>query len=154
LKFSSVIIATVSLVLLAFILDAFLMVGFISMNNDRVADMLSFIIAFLISSLVVGYVFALKIQEDSRIKATGVVDVLSTFTALVFDSVWICNIYGSEWFAEDFDNVFKPPLSGWTPYEYASHAALLVSIVAIIAFVVIFIGVYAGSMLRKPSAKT
>jgi high-affinity Fe2+/Pb2+ permease len=149
-----VIIATVSLVLLGFVLDAFLMFGFISMNNDRVADMLSFIIAFLISSLVVGYVFALKIQEDSRIKATAVIDVLSTFTALVFDSVWVCNIYGSEWFTEDFNNVFKPPLSGWTPYAYAAHAAVLVSIVAIIAFVITFIGVYAGSMLRKPSAKT
>ena len=154
MKFSNVIIATVSLVLLGFVLDAFLMFGFISMNNDRMADMLSFIIAFLISALVVGYVFALKIQEDSRIKATGVIDVLSTFTALVFDSVWVCNTYGSEWFTEDFNNVFKPPSSGWTPYAYAAHAAVLVSIVVIIAFVVIFIGLYAGSMLRKSSAKT
>jgi len=63
------------------------------MNNDRLADMLSFIIALLVSSLVVGYMFALRIQEDSRIKATGVIDVLSTFTFTVFDSIWICNTY-------------------------------------------------------------
>jgi hypothetical protein len=130
------------------------MFGFISMNNDQLAAMLSTIIAALISSLVVGYVFALKVQEDSRVKATGVIDVLSTFTLLVFETVWTCNYYGSEWFTEDFNNVFKPPSSGWTAYAYAAHAALLVSIVAIIAFVVIFIGFYVGSMLRKPSAKT
>ena len=153
MKFSDVIIAVASLVLLGLILDAFLEVGFISMNNDRVADLLSFIIAFLISSLVVGYVFALKIQEDCRIKATGVIDVLSTFTALVFDSIWICNLYGSEWFTEEFNNVFNPS-GGWTAYAYAAHAALLVSIVVIIAFVVTFIGLYIGSMLRKPSTKT
>ena len=153
MRFSNVIIAVVSLVLLGLILDAFLAVGFIPVNNDRLGDMLSFIIAFLISSLVVGYVFALKIREDSRIKAIGVVDVLSTFTAVVFDSIWICNIYGSDWFQEDFKDVFNPS-SGWRPYEYSAYSSLLISIIAIIGFVVIFIGLYAGSMLRKPSAKT
>jgi hypothetical protein len=149
LKFSNVIIATVSLLLLGILLDAFLGVGFIRMNNDRLADMLSFIIAVLISSLVVGYVFALSIQEDSRIKAIGVIDVLSTFTFIVFDSIWICNYYGSEWFMEEINSAFSPP-SGWTAYDYVAHSLLLVSFLAIIGFMVIFIGLYAGSMLRKP----
>ena len=150
MKFSNVIIATVSLVLLGLILDAFLLVGFIPMNNGSLGDMLSFIIALLVSSLVVGYVFALNIQEDSRIKATGVIDVLSTFTFMLFYSVWICNVYGSAWFQESLNDMFKP--SG--TYQYAAYASLTVSIVTIIAFVVIFIGLYAGSMLRKPSTKT
>ena len=149
MKFSNVIIAVASLVLLGLILDAFLMVGFIPMNNGSLSDILSFIIAYLVSSLVVGYVFAPKIQEDSRIKATGVIDVLSTFTSMLFYEVWICNVYGSLWFQESLNNMFKP--SGWTTYEYAAYSALDVSIVAIIAFVVFFIGLYAGSMLRKPS---
>lgn len=152
MKFSYAIIATVSLVLLGLILDAFLLVGFIPMNNGSLSDLLSFIIAFLVSSLVIGYVFALKIQEDSRIKATGVIDVLSTFTFTLFYSVWICNLYGSEWFTESLNNMFKP--SGWTTYEYAAYSSLAVSIVAIITFVIIFIGLYAGSMVRKPSPKT
>jgi len=152
LRFGNVIIATVSLVLLGLILDAFLLVGFIPMNNGSLSDMLSFIIAFLVASLVVGYVFALKIQQDSSIKATGVIDVLSTFTFTLFYLVWICNVYGGAWFAESLNNMFKP--SGWTTYEYAAYSSLAVSIVAIIAFVVIFIGLYAGSMVRKPLPKT
>jgi hypothetical protein len=152
LKFSTMIIAMVSLVLLGLILDAFLQVGFISINNDSLSDVLSFIIAFLISSIVVGYVFALKIQKDSRIKATGVIDVLSTFTFMLFYSVWIATYYGGIWFMDSLDNMFKP--SGWSHYEYAAYSAVLVSIVAIIALAIIFIGLYAGSMLRKPSAKT
>jgi hypothetical protein len=143
-----VIIATVSLVLLGLILDAFLLVGFIPMNNDMLSDMLAFIIAFLISSIVVGYVFALRIQEDSRIKATGVIDVLSTFTIMLFDAVWIATPYGGAWFTEYLNNRFQP--IGWTNYEYAAYSALLVSTVAIIALVIIFIGLYAGSMVRKP----
>jgi len=51
------------------------------------------------------------------------------------------------WFTEDLNDLFKP--SAWTAYEYNAYAALLVSIIAIIGFVVIFIGLYAGSMLRK-----
>ena len=152
MKFSNVIIATVSLVLLAFILDAFLMVGLVSMNNDRLADMLSFIIAVLVSSLVVGYVFALRIQEDSRIKAIGVIDVLAAFTVLVFDSIWICNAYGSAWFTQDLNSMFNT--AGWTNYEYAAYSAVMVSIITIIGFVLIFIGLYAGSMLRKSAART
>jgi hypothetical protein len=151
-KFSNVIIATVSLFLLGLILDAFLEVWFIPINNGSLSDMLSFIIALLVSSLVVGYVFALNIQKDSRIKATGVIDVLSTFTWMLVYLVWICNTYGSGWFTESLNDMFKP--SGWTPYEYAAYSALAASMVAIIAFVVIFIGFYAGSMLRKPSAQT
>jgi hypothetical protein len=147
-----VIIATVSLALLSFIFETFFLVGFTPINNDMLADMLSFIIASLISSLVVGYVFALKIQEDSRIKAVGVVDVLSTFTVLVLVLIWICNTYGAEWFMKQLDNLFSP--SGWTPYEYAAHTGLLLSFHTIIGFVIIFIGLYVGSMLRKPSAKT
>jgi hypothetical protein len=134
---------------LGIILDAFLGVGFIPMNNDRLADMLSFIFAVLISSLVIGYVFALSIQEGSRIKTIGVVDVLSTFTFIVFDSIWICTYWGNEWFQREINSAFSPP-SGWTAYDYVAHSLLLVSFLAIIGFVVIFIGLYAGSMLRTP----
>ena len=123
------------------------------MNNDRAADLLSFIIAFLVSSLVVGYVFSLRIQEDSRIKATGVIDVLSTFTVVVFDSIWICNFYGGQWFQQEINNMFSPT-SGWTAFKYSAYAALLVSVIAIIGFVVIFVGLYVGSMLRRPSKMT
>jgi len=152
LKFSNVIIATASLILLGYILSSFLAVAFVPINNGSLSDILSFIIASFVSSLVVGYVFALKIQEDSRIKATGVVDVLSTFTWMLFYLIWICNGYGGAWFAESLNNMFKP--SGWTTYEYSAYSSLAASIPAIIGFVVIFIGLYAGSMFRKSPAGT
>lgn len=49
MKFSNVIIATVSLVLVGLILDAFLKVAFVPLNSDSMSDMLAFIISFLVA---------------------------------------------------------------------------------------------------------
>jgi len=44
--------------------------------------------------------------------------------------------------------------SGWTDYDWNAYAALSASVQVIIGAVISFIGLYVGSMLRKPSAKT
>jgi len=152
LKFSDVTMATVSLVLMGLILDAFLLVAFGSLNSNSTSNLLAFIISFLASSLVVGYVFALKIQEESRIKTIGVIVILSTFTFMLFLGVWIANPFASPWFKDTLNNDFNT--SGWTNYDWAAYSALIVSVDAIITLGITFIGLYAGSMLRKPSAKT
>jgi hypothetical protein len=153
LKFSHVIIATVSLVLVGLILDAFLMVAFDSLNSNSTSDIAA-IIAFLVASLIVGYVFALRIQEGSRIKAIGVIVVLSAFALLVFNSVWIANPFASPLFQDSLNNMLNRTTSQWTHYDLNAYTALLVSLVVIIASVINFVGLYAGSVLRKPSAKT
>ena len=153
MKFSHVIIAAVSLALVGLILDAFLMVAFASLNSNSTSDIAA-IIAFLVASLVVGYVFALKIQEGSRIKAIGVIVVLSAFALLVFNSVWIASPFASPFFQDSLNRVFNKTASQWSPYDLNAYAALMVSLVVIIASVINFVGLYAGSMLRKPSAKT
>jgi hypothetical protein len=152
LKFSNAIIATVSLVLVGLILDAFLKVAFVPLNSDSMSDMLAFIISFLVASLLVGYVFALKIHEDSKIKAIGVIVVLSTFTFMLFYSVWVANPVASPWFRESLNNEFDT--SGWSNYDWDAYAALMGSVIAIMTLVITFIGLYAGSTLRKPSAKS
>jgi hypothetical protein len=145
LKFSNVIVATASLVLVGLILDAFLLVALAS-------EMGAFIIAMMVASLIIGYVFALGIQEESRIRAVGVIVVLSALTFLTFNSIWIANPFASPWFGESLNSAFNT--SGWTNYDKNAHTALLVSVVVIIASVITFIGLYIGSMLRKPSVKT
>jgi len=136
-----VIIATVSLVLVGLILEAILMVALMS-------DTLASIIASLVASLVVGYVFALKIQEESRIRAIGVIVILSAFALLTFMSIWIATPSGSPWFGDSLNSMFNKTL--WTDFDLNAYAALAQSAEVIIAAVTIFIGLYAGSMLRKP----
>jgi ABC-type uncharacterized transport system permease subunit len=145
--------ATVSLVLMFTILDSFLLVAFIPLNSSELSDSSAFIISFLVASLVVGYVFALKIQEESRIKAIGAIVVLSAFTLLMGYSIWIANPSVSPWSMESLKSMFNIT-STTSNYDKAAYSSLSSSLITIIALVLAFIGLCAGSMLKKPSAKT
>jgi hypothetical protein len=148
LKFSDVIIATASIVFFALILDAVLMVAFAPLNSPTMSDMLSTIISSLVVSLIVGYVFALSIQEESRIKAIGSIVVLAATAVLFFMAIWIASPFESPWFKEGLNIMFNT--SGWTNYDWAAYTAFEVSVIAIMVSIVSLIGLYIGSMLRKP----
>jgi small-conductance mechanosensitive channel len=144
-----VIIATVSLVLVALVLDPFLLVAFGSLNPNPTSDTLAGVISFLVASLVVGYVFALDIQEESRVRAIGVIVVLSTFTYTTFSTIWMANGFAYPRFRNFMNSMFNRTV--WTDYDLNAYAALTVSLQAIVCIVIGFIGLYVGSMLRKPS---
>ena len=148
MKFSDVGIATASIVLFGLLLDAVLLVVFIPLNSNSMSDLLAFIIAVLVASLIVGYVFALKIQEASRIRAIGSIVVLSAFTLMLFVMVWIANPLANPWFKDSLESMFNT--SGWTNYDWSAYSALAVSVDVVVGLVLSFIGLYAGSMLRKP----
>ena len=95
MKFSDVIISMVSLVLVGLILKAFLLVAFGSLSASSTSDTVASIISFLVASLVVGYVFALNIQNESRIKTIGVIVLLSGFTMMMFIAVWGASPFAS-----------------------------------------------------------
>jgi hypothetical protein len=116
------------------------------------SELLAGVISFLVVSIVVGYVFALKIQERLRIRGIGVIVVLSAFTLLIFFSILMANPSASPWYTDSLKSMFNT--SGWTDYDWFAYSALWVSLSVIIALVIILIGLYAGSMLRKPSPKT
>ena len=154
MKFSDVIVATVSLVLFGSLLNGFLLVAFGSLSASSTSDTLASIISFLVASLIVGYVFALKIQDESRTKAIGVIVVLSAFTLLIFISIWMATPFASPWEQDFLNSMFNRTTSSWSHYDLNAYAALAGSIEVIMGIVISFIGLYIGSMLRKPSAKT
>jgi hypothetical protein len=147
LKFSDVVIATASLVLTGFLLD-FVLKGVFVLLNSTMSEMLAWIIAFLVTPLIIGYVFALKIQDESRIRTIGSIVVLSTFTLMLFLLVWIANPIASPWVKDSLENLFNT--IGWTNYDWSAYLALAVTLEVVLALVLSFIGLYAGSMLRKP----
>jgi hypothetical protein len=147
LKFSEDVIATASLVLTGFLLD-FVLKGVFVLLNSTMSEMLAWIIAFLVASLIIGYVFALKIQDEARIRTIGSIVVLSTFTLMLFLLVWIANPIASPWVKDSLENLFNT--SGWTNYDWSAYLALAVTLEVVLALVLSFIGLYAGSMLRKP----
>ena len=151
MKFGDVATAVAVIAVITTLLDAVLLQVLVPAMSAGGTDV-SGILSTLVASLIVGYVFALKIQEESKTRAIGVIVVLSTFTFILFLGVWIANPFASPWFKDTLNNDFNK--SVWTNYDLAAYSALIMSVDAIITLVTTFIGLYAGSMLRNPSAKT
>jgi len=111
------------------------------------------VVSILVAGLVVGLVFAGEIQEESRIRAVGEIAVL--FGAVTSSAVMLllsANGYYDVWIKETLQSTYST--GAWTTTDWFVYEQLwLVGQVAlnvVLALVLGFIGVYAGSMLRKP----
>jgi glycerol uptake facilitator-like aquaporin len=148
LKFGDIVVATASLVLIGFLLNAVLRIALIPVASADASELIAWIITFLVTSLIVGYVFALKIQEESKIKAIGKIVVLSSLLVMLLVMVWFANPMANPAIKDTMENMFNT--SGWTNADWSAYSALIASFDAVVALVLSFIGLYAGSMLKKP----
>ena len=112
------------------------------------------VISTLVSSAIVGYVFAGKML-DGRKEAIAKTAVLSA--ALVMVSV-MCLIAAVPDWGPHLKDVFQemyPEAANWSISEWVAAEITLVYLDmflnAVITFVVGFVGLYVGSMLRKPT---
>ncbi len=119
MKFSDVVLAVASLVLISFILQTALHIAFISVASDPMSDVLAWIVSLLVTSLIVGYVFALRIQEQSRIRAIGSIVVLSTLVVLLLCLAWYASPTANDWRRGNMANMFNT--SGWTNSEWFAY---------------------------------
>jgi hypothetical protein len=147
LKFGDVIVATASLAVIAALLDCVFAAIFIPMISHTGFDVAA-ILSTLVASLIVGYLFALKIQEESRMRAIGSIVVLSTVVLMFAVMALLANPLVSPAIKDALASVLST--GGWTNYDWAVGIFLLVCVQDIFILVFSFIGLYAGSMLRKP----
>jgi hypothetical protein len=148
LKFGGIVVATASIVLIGFLLNSVLRVALIPLASPDTSELLAWIVAFLAASLVVGYVFALKIQEESRTKAIGKIVVLSSLGVMLLIMVWFGNPLASPAIKDSMTRLFNT--SGWANSDWSVYSAFLATVDVVVALVFNFVGLYAGSMLRKP----
>ncbi len=146
MKFSEVVMATASLVLIGFLLDFGLKGAFVLLNSTS-GELIAWAIAFLVASLIVGSVFALKIKDGSKIGAIGSIVVLSGFTLMLTLIAWIANPIANPWVKDSIENMFNT--SGWTNYDWSAYLAVSLMLEVILAMVLSFIGLLVGSMLRR-----
>jgi hypothetical protein len=111
------------------------------------------ILSILVASLIVGYVFVVKIQEESRMGAIGRIAILSTVVmAFATMTSLAVNPYMGTYMNEGLESMFST--SGWAAVDWVgySHIVLMmiVAVNCVFALVFSFIGLYAGSMLKKP----
>jgi len=151
LKFGDVITAVASLAVAYILLSSVLSAVMIPVNSSWGVDVAA-IVSILVSSLIIGYVFAAKIHEESRRGAIGRIVAFSTILLTFYTMALFANPYAGASLKESLESMFST--GGWTAMDWLAYSQLLlVMIVAlnvVFALVFGFIGLYAGSMLRKP----
>jgi len=155
LRFGDVITATASATVIFVLIEAVLAMVLVPMYSYLGLEIAG-IVSFLLSGIIVGYAFAGKIREESRIMALGRIIVLSA-VVMLFASMMTFAVIGhyNTVIDEGLQDMFST--GSWASTDwYAYEAMALIGSVALnVAYGLIFgfIGLYVGSM-RKPSTKT
>jgi hypothetical protein len=141
-----------SLAVAYILLDLVLSAVIIPVNSYWGPDVAT-IVSILVASLVVGYVFAAKIHEESKIKTIGRITVLSAVVLMFYTLGLFANPYAGVALQESLESMYTT--SGWTTWDWVAYSSLmtvmLVALNVIFALVFGFIGLYAGSMLKLPA---
>ena len=152
LKFGNVILAVASIAVIDIMLDFVLGIALIPSIGSYWGMNSAGIISMLIAALVVGYVLAGKIQEESRIRAVGKISVLSAWVIAFYEMISAAaNPYYKDWIDETLKGMYATDAWTTTDWYVYGHLALMTYVVlnVVLVLVLIFIGLYAGSMLRK-----
>jgi hypothetical protein len=144
-KFGDVITAVAYLVVITILLDALLMEVLLPMIST--GDV-AYILSILVASLIVGYMFASKIQEESKIRTIGSIVVLFTVLVAFFAMALYANPLANPEIQDSINSIHST--IGWTHYDWFVAIFGVVALNAVIALVLGLIGLYVGSM-RKPS---
>jgi hypothetical protein len=155
LKFGDVIVVVASLTLGYFLFDCLFNLALIPTTSSDYGAMVAVILSILASGLVVGYIFAGKLREESKRASIGKAAVLF---AVVF-GILVMIVYAAIFHYglmvdENLQSMYKVAWTNTTWFAYELMALSIdTAMFAVFALVFSFIGLYVGSM-RKPSAKT
>lgn len=105
MKFGDVVTAVASLVVIDILLDSVLLAVFVPVNSYWGSDVAG-ILSIFVASLIVGYVFAVKIQEESRRGAIGRIAVLSTVVLTFATMALFANPYMGTAMNESLESMY------------------------------------------------
>jgi hypothetical protein len=144
LKFSDVIMAAALLFVVGIVLTGVLFVPFVSLES--LMSLVAGIIAGLIVSIIVGYLFAVQIREESRLRAIGTIVLLATAGVLIFAVGWFANPLASPAIYDAMRSMFNTSM--WTAYDWFAYTAVVMALNIAVFVVASFVGLYVGSMLK------
>jgi len=153
LKFSDVILAVATVAVIDVLVYSVLGMALVPSMGSYWGLNSAAIVSMLVAGLVVGFVFAGNIQEESRIRAVGKIAVLlgAVMSSAVVMSI-SANGYYNAWVTEYLQSTFST--GAWTTTDWYVYGqlvlAFMVALNVVLALVLGFIGLYVGSMLRKP----
>jgi uncharacterized transporter YbjL len=137
LKFGDIIIAVASLLLVAWFINTPLNFVLIPASTSYGGDV-AYILCVLISGLVVGYVFAGKLREESRWVSIGKVVILFAVVMMLVVGIMSAPIgHYNAWADENLTNMYgKTTTSSWTNAEWFWYEiALLMMVTSLYAVI-------------------
>jgi asparagine N-glycosylation enzyme membrane subunit Stt3 len=153
LKFSDIVIAVASLAVVLLFIEVILGLVLIPAIGWDWGPTVVGTICFLLSGLVVGVIFSRKIWEESGIKTIAKIIVLGATLMILFYAAAIPS--QGDWtplVKENYQNA-NPGKTLTTSQWWSVEEATLAEVIALNVFIGVvasFIGLYIGSMLRKP----
>jgi hypothetical protein len=153
LKFSDVILAVASASVIDVLLIGVLLMVFISSLGSYWGLNAAGMVSVLIAGLLVGIAFAGQIQEESRMKAVGKIAILAAFVQLFAVLIGFPgNSYYGAWAKETLQSMYST--ATWATMDWFVYEGMVtfldVALNVVLTLVLGFIGLYVGSMLRKP----
>ena len=145
LKFSDVIIAAVFLFVVTLLLDSILFVLFASLNNSYMI-IVAGIISALITSIITGYLFAMQIREETRLRAISSIIILAAAGTLIFAVGWFATPLVNPAMVDFMQSMFST--GSWTNFDWLAYTAFTMFLFVTITMTFAFVGLYVGSMLK------
>jgi asparagine N-glycosylation enzyme membrane subunit Stt3 len=154
LKFSDIVIAVASLAVVLLFLEVILGLVLIPAIGWDWGPTVVGTISFLLSGLIVGAIFSRKIWEEAGIKTMAKIIVLgATLLILVYAASIPSQGDWTPAVKEDYQNANPGKTLTTTQWWSVEQAAMgeVIALNVFIGVVASFIGLYIGSMLRKPT---
>jgi hypothetical protein len=153
-RFGDIITAVAAGTVIFIVLYYLLALMFVPAVGTDYGLLVSFVVGMLVASLVVGYVFAGQIRQ-SRLgsigRITALIGVVVLFSVMIS---FAANGYYGAWVDDYLRSNFST--GSWTTMDWLVYGQLVLlsetAIDVVLAVVLSFVGLYAGSM-RKVSAK-
>ena len=150
MKFGDIITAVASVALVSTLLYFVLLAVFLPVNYSFAPSVAGFGSIFF-ASLIVGYVFAAKINDESRRGAIARIAVLVSVVVIFVELGYFSNPYTGAWIKETLQNMYST--SGWATFQWVVYSNLIMSYeVALNAgggFALSFVGLWVGSMRKS-----
>jgi hypothetical protein len=152
LKFGDVIIAAASTAVIEWLIFGVLTFMLVPVNSYWGFETAA-LVSLLLAAVVVGYVFAGRIRAESWMKSIGKIVLLFAVWTIFISMIMYSTVghYGTL-VDEGLQNTFST--GSWTTTDWFYYEAMVLAantaLNGVLALVFGFIGLYAGSMLRKP----
>lgn len=153
MKFGDIIIATASIIVICVLISYPLMLALTPATGEYNAFELSGFVVFILSPIIVGYIFAKQIREEDRTKTILKIAVLVAFIAMFMVLLDDAVVEWAPYYRAEY--LKANPTATPTAYEWYNIqlAALTMETFAAAAVMLVltFIGLYIGSQLKKPT---